>query len=60
MQVENPKKQKLNVEVRDSLGFTEFTIGKAEVNHLKFPSSVSSFARTREKKEKERKNRFLL
>lgn len=32
LQVENPKKQKLNVEVRDSLGFTEFTIGKAEVD----------------------------
>lgn len=30
--VENPRKQKLNLEVRDFLGFSEFTIGKAEVD----------------------------
>ncbi|CAI9096850.1 OLC1v1033081C2 [Oldenlandia corymbosa var. corymbosa] len=30
--VENPRKQKLFIEVKDSLGFTEFTVGTAEID----------------------------
>lgn len=29
--VENPRKQKLYIEVKDSLGFTDLTIGTGEV-----------------------------
>lgn len=33
MLVSDPKKEKLSIEVRDSLGFTDLTIGSAEVRH---------------------------
>jgi len=34
MLVTNPRKQKLNIQVKDSLGFTGLTIGTGEVNIL--------------------------
>lgn len=34
MLVANPRKQKLYIQVKDSLGFTDLTIGTGEVNHL--------------------------
>jgi len=34
MLVANPRKQKLNIQVKDSLGFTDLTVGTGEVNYL--------------------------
>lgn len=34
MLVANPKKQKLYIQVKDSLGFTDLTIGTGEVQYL--------------------------
>lgn len=34
MLVANPKKQKLCIQVKDSLGFTDLTIGTGEVKYL--------------------------
>lgn len=34
MLVSNPRKQKLNIQVKDSLGFTGLTIGTGEVNYF--------------------------
>ena len=34
MLVANPRKQKLVIQVKDSLGFADLTIGTAEVNYL--------------------------
>lgn len=36
MLVSDPKKENLSIEVRDSLGFTDLTVGTAEVRHLRF------------------------
>lgn len=36
MLVSDPRKEKLCIEVKDSLGFTDLTVGTAEVRHLKF------------------------
>lgn len=34
MLVANPRKQKLYIQVKDSLGFADLTIGNAEVTYL--------------------------
>ena len=34
MLVANPRKQKLYIQVKDSLGFTDLTIGVGEVSHF--------------------------
>jgi hypothetical protein len=34
MLVANPRKQKLNIQVKDSLGFTDLTVGTGEVSYL--------------------------
>jgi hypothetical protein len=34
MLVTNPRKQKLNIQVKDSLGFTDLTVGTGEVSYL--------------------------
>lgn len=36
MLVANPMKEKLSIEVKDSLGFTDLTVGTAEVRYLRF------------------------
>lgn len=35
MLVANPMKEKLSIEVKDSLGFTDLTVGTAEVRYLR-------------------------
>lgn len=36
MLVSNPMKENLRVEVKDSLGFTDLTVGTAEVRYIRF------------------------
>lgn len=43
MLVANPGEEKLYIEVRDSLGFADFTVGTAEVRCLKFANTTTYF-----------------
>lgn len=42
MLVANPMKEKLSIEVKDSLGFTDLTVGTAEVRYLRFTDKSGS------------------
>ena len=43
MLVANPRKQKLYIQVKDSLGFADLTIGNAEVTNLFFTLMLFRF-----------------
>lgn len=43
MLVANPGEEKLYIEVRDSLGFADFTVGTAEVRCLEFANTTTYF-----------------